>query len=331
MNLRLSSLLLGLSLGLFGSLHCSELQEFPTFGVKIKAPGGWERVPEASQGQIARWARLDGSGTEAKDVVVLELAQLEQNLSPHSYAKAVARQYKGQIDAKVKLGYLPAVEVRSQHRTEVMSPRQTRAAAHRGHLWILSFWSSGKGSLARKTISAMAKSVVWFPPVPPSEHLALTDKPISMLKGRIRVPMPRIARPARVNDPKMEAAMGIRNVARGNMEFIFKAQLPEGDYPTEPAEVKARFAAYISAKFPGAGELAWQNFDLGDAKGSFLVPLVVGAEPGKPRFREYHYVLLMRGEDVYLLSFFVSGWDEASFLKFRGLTKQITRSIELAK
>jgi len=307
---------------------CAEVEDFPSFGVKIKAPRGWERVPPGSQGQIVRWAQLKQEGARAKDVVVLELAKLRPGLSPLAYAKRVAEQYQGEINQEVMLGKLPAVEVRSQRRSDEMIPRQTRVAAHRGHLWILSFWAVGKGGLAKKTINAMAKTVEWQDYADPSEHLALAADPVTMLKGKLRVRIPEIARPDAVEDPKTSQAVAVRNFGRDLTTFIFKVQVPEEDRAADFAAAKARFAAHIGTKFPGLSALKWQDFDLKDAQGAFLAPVVLKEEPGKPTFREYHYVLLTRKEELILISFSISTWNAEGYAKYRSLLKQIVRSID---
>jgi hypothetical protein len=286
-------------------------------------------VPPGSLGQIARWARLKEAGTEARDVIVLELAKLTPDLSPARYAKTIAEKYKGEVNEAVTLGNLPAVEVRSQHDTEEMSPRQTRIAAHQGHLWILSFWSDGRGGLALKTISAMAKTVEWQPFADPVEHLALAAKPVSLLQGKFRVKLPEIARPSPVDDPKTSEAYGIRHFARDLTVFIFKAQVPADNQTPDFATAKTRFAKHIGEKFPGLSTLVWEDFDLKDAQGSFLAPVVLKEEAGKPTFREYHYLLLTRNKELLVLSSAVSTWESESLPKYRGLIKEIVRSIEL--
>jgi hypothetical protein len=209
-----------------------------------------------------------------------------------------------------------------------MSPRQTRVAAHQGHLWILSFWSNGRGGLAFKTVNSMAKTVEWQPFADPAEHLALAAKPVSLLKDKLRVKLPEIARPSPVDDPKTSEAYGIRNFARDTTVFIFKAQEAQDDQTPDFATAKARFAKHMGEKFPGLSTLAWEDFDLKDAQGSFLAPVVLKEEPGKPAFREYHYLLLTRNKELFVLSFALSTWESESPPKYRGLIKEVVRSIE---
>jgi len=306
----------------------AEVGDFPSFGVKIKAPRGWERVPPGSQGQIVRWAQLREDGTKAKDVVVFELAKLQPDLSPLAYAKRVAEQYQGEINQEVMLGSLPAVEVRSQRHTDEMTPRQTRVAAHRGHLWILSFWAVGKGGLAKKTISAMAKTVEWQDFADPSEHLALAEAPVTMLNGKLKAKVPDLARPDAVEDPKTSQAVAIRNFGRDLTTFILKVQIPEENQTPDFAAAKARFAAHLGTKFPKLSTLQWEDFDLKGATGAFLAPVVLKEEPGKPTFREYHYALLARKEELIVVSFSISTWSAEGWPKYRSLIKQIVRSID---
>jgi len=304
------------------------VEEFPAFGISVKVPRGWESVQPGSGGQIARWAKLTNAGTKAKDVVVLELAELREGLSPYAYAKVVSEKYDGEINREVALGGLPAIEVRSQRHTETMTPRQTRVVATKGHLWILSYWAVGKGSLALKTINSMAKSVQFIPFAQPSEHVVLSTKKASFLKGRLKANVPTIGRPQIVENAATTQASGIRHFGRRKLEFLFKVQQPEGEQPGSFALAKSAFAQRIRQEF-NSPNLKFQDFDIVGAEGSLLDPIVLPKEPGKPNFREHHFGLLYKNKELTVISFMLSAPEKNAHHAYQKLIKEILRSIEL--
>ncbi|MDP7248604.1 MAG: hypothetical protein QGF00_03300 [Planctomycetota bacterium] len=316
-----------LSILVFTSLHAG-VEEFPAFGISVKVPRGWESVQPGSGGQIARWAKLTNAGTKAKDVVVLELAELRDGLSPYAYAKAVSKKHDGEINREVTMGSLPAIEVRTQRHTEMMTPRQTRVVATKGHLWILSYWAVGKGSLALKTINSMAKSVQFKKFGAPAEHIVLGTKKSSFLKGRLKAQVPTIGRPQIVANAARAQANGVRHFGRRKLEFLFKVQLPEGEQPESFALAKAAFAQRIRQEFQSP-TLKFQDFDIAGAEGSLLDPVVLPKEPGKPEFREHHFVLLYKKKELTVVSFMISATDENARRSYQKLIKQILRSVEL--
>jgi len=309
------------------SLHAGE-EEFPAFGISIQVPRGWESVQPGSGGQIARWAKLTNAGTKAKDVVVLELAVLREGLSPYAYAKSVSKKHEGEINKEVTMGSLPAVEVRSQRHAETMTPRQTRVVATNGHLWILSYWAVGKGSLALKTINSMAKSVQFKKFAEPSEHVALSSTKASFLKGRLKVNVPAIGRPQIVENVETTQANGIRHFGRKKLEFLFKVQLPEGEEPGSFALAKSAFAQRIGQEFT-APNLKWQDFDIAGAEGSLLEPILLPKDSGKADFREHHFGLLYKNKELTVISFMLSTPEESAHSVYKKLIKQMLRSIEL--
>lgn len=316
-----------LSILVITSLH-ADVEEFPAFGIRVTVPRGWESVQPGSGGQIARWAKLTNAGTKAKDVVVLELAELREGLSPYAYAKAVAESHDGEINREVTMGNLPAIEVRSQRHTEMMTPRQTRVVATRGHLWILSYWAVGKGSLALKTINSMAKSVEFMPFAEPSEHIVLSKEKVSFLKGRLKVSLPTVGRPQIVENAATSQANGIRHFGRKELEFIFKVHLPEGEQPATFDLAKSAFAQRISQEFQSPA-LKWQDFEIAGAEGSLLDPVILPKAPGESEFREHHFVLLYKNRELTVVSFMLNSPEESAHRIYQKLIKEIMRSIEL--
>lgn len=305
-----------------------EIEEFPAFGVKIEVPAGWTLVPPTRSGHVAQWARLKDHGTKADDVVALEYVPLTEHLSYVGYAKALAKELKGEINQEVKMGGLPAVEVRAQRRSEEKTPRQIRVTAHRGHLWILSFWASGKGSYAMHTIVTMADSISWIPIAPASDHLEVAPAPTLITTGNFLARLPKIARPMPVDDPKNATRFGIYDLARSAPEFYFQAQNPESSIPQDMASAKTQFAHHISRTFPELSTLQWNDKKLASAEAALLSPVVLKEAPGEPPVRQYHYALLFHDKSLLVLSFSLTTWRPEAEPKYRALIGKILESIE---
>ena len=304
--------------------------DFPTFGVKLNPPRGWSRVPAGGPSQVARYARLADGGTRAKDVVVLELVQLKQGLSPYLYAKSMAKKLGGKINKEVQMGNLPAVEVRANVGSKgKMTARQLRIVAHQGHLWILSYWSAGRGGYAQKTITAMSNSMSWSTFAHPSKHLEISDKPTLLLNKSIKARLPEITRPIPMK-AKGSARYGIHNHSRNSAEWMLQVKINDGDPPEDMEAAKTVFARQIGKKFPEISKLEWKDAKVKGAEASILLPVTLKVEAGKPAGNEYQYLLVLKGARLYVLSFSITSSEAAAFPSYRTLVDKIVRTIEVS-
>ncbi|MBI2194757.1 MAG: hypothetical protein HYU36_22480 [Planctomycetes bacterium] len=309
-------------------VQAGDPEVFPAFGIQVDVPRGWTRVAPTRSGHVAQWARLKDGGRRAENVVALEFVPLTEQLSTVAYAKSLAKEIQGEINQEVKLGGLPAVEVRAQRPSDNLTPRQVRVTASRGYLWILSFWAEGKGSFAMHTITSMADSVSWIPFASPSEHLALSPSSTALAVGPCKVRLPEIARPMPAENPATTVRFGIHDLERNNPEFQFQMQKHEVKSPADIASAKVAFVQTISETLPGLSSFEWSDLKNGVAQAARMAPVVLKPGTGYAPFREYHYALFLRGEDLFVVSFYLSTWKAEALSKYQAMIAEFLQTFE---
>ena len=165
--------------------------DFPSFGVRVKVPPGWQRADSGVFGPDNSAVVLQLAAF-AKGVPVAELLRLEIGAHVDSkdfpslakWAEHVAKLQSMRLtDEKVKLGSLTGMELVGEPSKDG-SPKLTvcRVAEHAGYYYCL--WHVSPSPMpVRTAFDRMAAAIVWTDPIAPVDALASSMAPVSLPCG----------------------------------------------------------------------------------------------------------------------------------------------------
>ncbi|HXE55173.1 MAG TPA: hypothetical protein VN541_19275 [Tepidisphaeraceae bacterium] len=233
------------------------VRAFPTAGIAVDTPAGWQQLPLEQAGVITRWIGPGSTPESIQQMILIRVAK--PRFGTGETAVGLAAQWGGRVvDAHVNLDGETAVLTQAEPLKPELQTVAGLVVTHDGNLYMVD-GAATPGHPIDGAIETIRKSWKWIPIDPPSKHLEFRKEPVIVLGGRISINYP--AAMLSFDDGKPDQLFGIslNNVKLEAHDFEAVVQIaPLADGVTF-GQAQDLLAADFQSKFSLAEPFVWHS------------------------------------------------------------------------
>ena len=304
---------------------------FPTHGISFEPPPSsiWAEAPREKDETVMDWIRAGARGDAEWKISVEGAKSAFAKLD--EAAPQLARLEDCVVEEKpAMLDGVEARRIRGNGKQPGWNVRDGFVCVHKGYLYLLLNSAKGEAGVGNE-LDSVQKSWRWIDIEPPSKHLALAKKPVSIFQGRATIQLPAIARIVTEELTTRTFHTGIPNMARGGPDFTLFAQTLPNARAESIAELQTRFGDSLVAKRLVPKAPAWNSL-----KGSTPRAISDACEmmlPGmEDRGTVIWAVIAFDQAELVLINFTIPKSVTPDEVKaYRALAEEVVSSVALAK